>query len=91
MAKAAKAAPTSTPAPRLQEVVEIGHRYRQEQADPLNGVPSENERMLRVAQADVPTPAPTGAKAKWQKGTCGECVMGCGECLAWCCCWCCLG
>lgn len=89
------ASSTPVPASRLQEVIEIGHRYRQAQADPVHSGPSENERMLRVAQENTPTPAPTGTSAakKPKQSDYGSDwdVLWCGPCmrLPEFCCFCC--
>ena len=70
---------------RLQQVLEIGHRQRQELANTLYGAPSENERMLRVAQAEIapntkpnlPTPAATagsGGGSDVENNVCVSCL-----------------
>jgi len=96
----AKATPAPTPAPapapasRLQQVLEIGHRQRQELANTLYGAPSENERMLRVAQAEIapntkpniPTPAATagsGGGSDAENNICGSC-LSCVSCIVCC-------
>ena len=78
---------TPPPASRLQKVLEIGYRQRQAQADPLHSAPSENEQMLRVAQENSTTPAPTGVKQKRRDMDCCElCCDSCMRCPA--CCFC---
>jgi|MDSW01.1.fsa_nt_gb hypothetical protein len=95
MAKATPAPiPAPAPASRLQQVLEIGHRQRQELANTLYGAPSENERMLRVAQAEIapntkpniPTPAATaglGGDSDGKNNICLSC-LSCVSCIVCC-------